>query len=77
MHRIGVLYRQNKRYETSAQQEETKIKEAYEIADDIRNQDTWNDALCAELCEAADMTAGWEQRLADAMAEYKKQKEKK
>ena len=36
------------------------MREAYEIAADIRNQDTWDDALCAELCEAADMTAEWE-----------------
>jgi len=36
------------------------MREAYKIAADIRNQDTWDKDLCAELCEAADMAAEWE-----------------
>ena len=35
------------------------MRNAYEIAADIRNSDEWDNDLCAELCEAADMTAEW------------------
>lgn len=33
------------------------MRSAYEIAADIRNAAEWDNDLCAELCEAADMTA--------------------
>ena len=33
---------------------------AQEIAQELNNSQEWNDALLAELCELADMTAGWE-----------------
>lgn len=36
------------------------MREAKEIAADINAADTWEPELCAELCEAADMTAEWE-----------------
>lgn len=36
------------------------MRNAYEIAADIRNAAEWDDDLCAELCEAAGMTAEWE-----------------
>lgn len=36
------------------------MRNAYEIAADIRNAAEWDNDLCAELCEAADMTAEWE-----------------
>lgn len=36
------------------------MRNAYEIAADIRNAAEWDNDLCAELCEAADMAAEWE-----------------
>lgn len=36
------------------------MREAKEIAADINAADTWEPELCAELCEAAGMTAEWE-----------------
>lgn len=36
------------------------MRNAYEIVADIRNAAEWDNDLCAELCEAADMTAEWE-----------------
>ena len=33
---------------------------AQEIAQELNNSQEWNDALLAELCELADMTAEWE-----------------
>lgn len=36
------------------------MRNAYEIAADIRNAAEWDNDLCAELCEAADTTAEWE-----------------
>lgn len=36
------------------------MRNAYEIAADIRNAAEWDNDLCAELCEAAGMTAEWE-----------------
>lgn len=36
------------------------MRNAYEIAADIRNAAEWDNDLCAELCEVADMTAEWE-----------------
>ena len=36
------------------------MRNAYEIAADIRNAAEWDNDLCAELCEAVDMTAEWE-----------------
>ena len=36
------------------------MRNAYEIAADIRSSDEWVNDLCAELCEAADMTAEWD-----------------
>lgn len=36
------------------------MRNAYEIAADIRNSDEWDNDLCTELCEAADMTAEWD-----------------
>lgn len=35
------------------------MRTAQEIAQEIRNSDTWNDDLLAELCEAAGMTEEW------------------
>ena len=35
------------------------MREAYEIAADIRNLDYWDYDLNAELCEAADMLDEW------------------
>lgn len=36
------------------------MRDAKEIAADIIAADTWEPDLCAELCEAAGMTAEWE-----------------
>ena len=36
------------------------MRNAIEIAADIRNSAEWDNDLCAELCEAAGMTAEWE-----------------
>ncbi len=36
------------------------MRNAYEIAADIRNAAEWDNDLCAELCESAGMTAEWE-----------------
>lgn len=33
---------------------------ALEIAQELNAQDTWDEALLAELCELAGMTAEWE-----------------
>lgn len=32
---------------------------AQEIAKEMRAQNTWNDELCRELCELADMSSEW------------------
>ena len=32
---------------------------AQEIANKMRTQDTWDNELCEELCELADMTGEW------------------
>lgn len=41
------------------------MRNANEIAADIRNAAEWDNDLCAELCEAACMTAEWEAADAD------------
>lgn len=33
---------------------------AHEIANELNNMDTWDDALLAELCELAGITEEWE-----------------
>lgn len=35
------------------------MRNAIEIAADIRNEAEWNNELCAELCEAAGMENEW------------------
>ena len=42
------------------------MRNANEIAADIRNAAEWDNDLCAELCEAAGMTAEWEAADADS-----------
>lgn len=41
------------------------MRNAIEIAVDIRNAAEWDNDLCAELCEAAGMEAEWESADAD------------
>ena len=36
-----------------------KNERAFEIADEIRNAQEWNEELCEELCELADMSEEW------------------
>ena len=36
------------------------MRNAIEIAADIRNSDVWDSDLCEELCKAADMEEEWE-----------------
>lgn len=35
------------------------MRTAYEIAEEIRNSETWDNDLLAELCELAGMTEEW------------------
>lgn len=35
------------------------MRTAYEIAEEIRNSETWDNDLLAELCEAAGMSDEW------------------
>lgn len=35
------------------------MRTAYEIAEEIRSSETWDNDLLAELCEAAGMTDEW------------------
>lgn len=35
------------------------MRTAYEIAEEIRSSETWDNDLLAELCEAAGMTEEW------------------
>lgn len=35
------------------------MRTAYEIAEEIRSSDTWDNDLLSELCEAAGMTEEW------------------
>ena len=35
------------------------MRTAYEIAEEIRSSETWDNGLLAELCEAAGMTEEW------------------
>lgn len=44
------------------------MREAYDIAADIRAMDTWDEELCRELCEAADMLDEYE--AADAWDDF-------
>lgn len=37
-----------------------KNTEVEKIAEAIRSMDTWDEELCKELCEAADMLDEWE-----------------
>lgn len=37
-----------------------KNERAYEIAEELKNAQEWNEELCEELCELANMSEEWE-----------------